>query len=1224
MSFISGSTATNGYGSVSNTNISVTMPAACAAGDVVLAMVSVSTTANISSVSSSHISWSLVRTFDHTANTQNFELWRGKVTSGFSASTESITATWSTSAYYGHIDVIAYTPDAGYAFATEPVQQQGEDTYAAASNPTSADGYSEVLVTTGTGKFDIVGLLLAEDNSGTGTTNLDPGTGMTLRGTVHSMFGLSDGTNPFLWMDKAQASAGSTTVYGTFSESSDYMSSLVAVALEMQATGGPAKVIFPEVKTSGTSWTAPATVTSVKVEAWGAGGGGGGNTQASRDGGGGGGGGAYARDDADTVTPGNSYSYSLGTGGGGGTNGAGSAGGDTTWRTTVVVAKGGQGGSAGASSAGGQGGTPGTAAASTGDQCYDGGYGEDGRTSTTGRGGWGGSSGGSGAGGYYVGSSPTYTGTAPFTNSYPTGNTPSGGGHGGNGAGVTSGGGSAPAAGQYGGGGGGASEGTTVTGGSGAGGKIILTYEFSALSTETDTALACTVENLTDTQEISTGRADETDKAQTRFVFPGKALETDKAQTTYLLAFRSGETDSAQTLSSIKVRSTQYAEETDTALTVPLSLHIGVAEETDTAETLGRVRIYSAGISEETDSSLALTATRIYATGIAEETDSASALTAGRVYTVGVAGETDASLALARLQAGFYIPFGMKIGLVPGGITVVWAEETDTAYDLGRVKFRLAGMAEETDLAIKVPLSARIEFAEETDSSLGLGRTKLRTYSQADETDSAQPLVAIKARSTGIAEETDSASSLSRTKIRSVDLASETDTAFELTQAAQIFVGVANETDSALTLTRKRIYSYSYASETDTSYGLQRVTFRAVGYSSETDTAEFLARTKLYAAGYGTETDSAQSLGRVKLRAIAYATSVNTAEAPSVGIAGQTPGFYLPLRFTFGAAFTTVSIGTATEADSAFNLARTKFRVVGLATGTNTAVALGLGEGLPGFYFPLRYLVGVSGAGQYLLTGLTVESDTSFSLSFVRNPTRLMIRWAEETPIAYSQVFTKFRSVGVANEVDSARQVGRSYAVKVAEETDTAITLSLGFVGNIGTAVEVDTAHYLVYRKIIHVQVAESLNEALAMVAPAAISVGIAEETDLAFGAVVSELYNIGTAVEVDTALAPIVRTTNVVGIAYGYNAAIRVPYRRVTSTKVAQSFNTAYLLRPTTIRPMGRGTEVDTAYARRLFSNPAREYDVARFFTIKQNGQIVYPVVPTTSGRRMWTRFVA
>jgi len=64
---------------------------------------------------------------------------------------------------------------------------------------------------------------------------------------------------------------------------------------------------------------------------------------------------------------------------------------------------------------------------------------EDGRTSTTGRGGWGGSSVAVEQVDITLDSSPTYTGTAPFTNSYPTGILHSGGGHGGNGSGVTSG-----------------------------------------------------------------------------------------------------------------------------------------------------------------------------------------------------------------------------------------------------------------------------------------------------------------------------------------------------------------------------------------------------------------------------------------------------------------------------------------------------------------------------------------------------------------------------------------------------------------------------------------------------------------------------------------------------------------------------------------------------------------------------------------------------------------
>ena len=67
------------------------------------------------------------------------------------------------------------------------------------------------------------------------------------------------------------------------------------------------------------SWTAPAGITSVGVECWGAGGGGGGADGTANSAGGGGGGGEYARDTV-AVTGGNSYPYTVGspgTGGGG-------------------------------------------------------------------------------------------------------------------------------------------------------------------------------------------------------------------------------------------------------------------------------------------------------------------------------------------------------------------------------------------------------------------------------------------------------------------------------------------------------------------------------------------------------------------------------------------------------------------------------------------------------------------------------------------------------------------------------------------------------------------------------------------------------------------------------------------------------------------------------------------------------------------------------------------
>lgn len=269
MGYIASSQAHNGS-TAGATSISVTLPVACSVGDVVLAMCSCEsggTAYDISSVTSSNISWSNVITFDHSGNNQRYRLYRGKVTTGFSASTESITANFSGgSPQYRHIDVVAYTPDSGKAYASEPAQQSGADTYAAASNPTGADGYSEVLTTTGSGSFDIVGLMVCEETESSVLGDCDPGTGMTLRGSVHSMFGDVTGAMPFLWMDKDQASSGATTVYGQFVQTCTYMSSLVAVALEMQSNEVPTGTSGGLVVGSATSFVGEGFVGSIESE----------------------------------------------------------------------------------------------------------------------------------------------------------------------------------------------------------------------------------------------------------------------------------------------------------------------------------------------------------------------------------------------------------------------------------------------------------------------------------------------------------------------------------------------------------------------------------------------------------------------------------------------------------------------------------------------------------------------------------------------------------------------------------------------------------------------------------------------------------------------------------------------------------------------------------------------------------------------------------------------
>jgi len=292
-------------------------------------------------------------------------------------------------------------------------------------------------------------------------------------------------------------------------------------------------VVF--ITTPGAStWTVPVGVTSVKVEAIGGGGGGGGHY------GSGGGGGAYATASNISVTPGSSISVSVGTAGTAGSNASdnATAGGDTTFNTTTVVAKGGArgvrtslsttaGGSAAAS-------TPSTGAFSgggggAGENGFGSGGGGGGGASKLGAGGNGGTptnaagvrgGGGGGSGGGTAGAATgaggnndagAGGGTTVCSNGSSSANHSAGGGGGGpypyitgcnggsgeewdsthgsgggggGGAGTVGGGESAAgAAGNYGGGGGGG--GYNSNGGAGAPGLIIITYKATTATMNT-------------------------------------------------------------------------------------------------------------------------------------------------------------------------------------------------------------------------------------------------------------------------------------------------------------------------------------------------------------------------------------------------------------------------------------------------------------------------------------------------------------------------------------------------------------------------------------------------------------------------------------------------------------------------------------------------------------------------------------------------------------------
>lgn len=245
--------------------------------------------------------------------------------------------------------------------------------------------------------------------------------------------------------------------------------------------------------TAGTStWQAPVGVTSVTVEAWGGGGAGGGATGNPAKGGGGAGG-QYAKKVL-TVVPGTNYTVIVGAGGIAG-NGNGPAGGDSTFASTSVVAKGGAGGLVAATNNSGGNGGAGSSTGGTGTTVFAGGNGSNGVSTGTG-----------GAGGGGAGS--TGTGGNASGNTAGTGGT-AGGGNGG--AGLTSRGtGNSGATAGGGGGAGYATNGTDRNGGNGAAGQVVLNWVTLPPTVTTNAASALTTTGTTLNGTVSSNGASTT------------------------------------------------------------------------------------------------------------------------------------------------------------------------------------------------------------------------------------------------------------------------------------------------------------------------------------------------------------------------------------------------------------------------------------------------------------------------------------------------------------------------------------------------------------------------------------------------------------------------------------------------------------------------------------------------------------------------------------------
>lgn len=208
-----------------------------AVGDVFACMVSEGTGGgNTVSVSSPSITWQLAEVFNHSDNSQGFEMWVGRCHTAFSANSETVSVDLTNAASYREAVVEGWEPESGYEFPSSGYFVDGASvTYAANSNPTSTDGFSATPALGGvSAKYLLIGLL-ATESAGLVFSDVAPGTGYT----EHREWQLFDVTGCIgNWFSRLYDGSSNQAVLGTVGANASYQTSLAGIALKQVSIGG--------------------------------------------------------------------------------------------------------------------------------------------------------------------------------------------------------------------------------------------------------------------------------------------------------------------------------------------------------------------------------------------------------------------------------------------------------------------------------------------------------------------------------------------------------------------------------------------------------------------------------------------------------------------------------------------------------------------------------------------------------------------------------------------------------------------------------------------------------------------------------------------------------------------------------------------------------------------------------------------------------------------------
>lgn len=590
------------------------------------------------------------------------------------------------------------------------------------------------------------------------------------------------------------------------------------------------------------------------------------------------------------------------------------------------------------------------------------------------------------------------------------------------------------------------------------------------------------------------------------------------------------------------------------------SVGIGLASETDTALAMTVRKTKAIGLASETDSSLGMTARKTAALGLTTETDSAQSMTARKTAVLGIASETDTAQSMTRHKRKLLGETLLVVDLfdradapAPGlGADYVapgWRLEDEMAVKDGGNDYALR----DTDLGtsdhwaqIRVVGTPGVQNPSYTVVVAGSESTSEQNsiigFIEPGGSKQAQIGAYQGGSFVGILGGGTSGLDISGT----YTLRLRIDGLTAYLYYNDILVHTQDLSTAGPGSTPATLGNYAGWAAQNTSPPIDDFQAAAVVVLAETDTALSITPilTEVVSIGLASETDTAQPFTVRKTAAIGLASETDAA---------------LPMT-----ARKTAALGLASETDTALSIVRSNRIAIGLASETDTAqpmtvrktAAIGLAsETDTAQSMAVRRAVALNTATETdtalpmtarKTVALGLASETDSALSIVRS-NKIAVGLASETDTAQPMVAHKTKAIGLATEADTALSIQPPGMIRepieTATETDVALPMTPRKTKALGLVSESDSAQSMAVRKTRIIGMASETDLAQGMGRLKVVAIGTATETDLAqaMNVVITRVVALAQASETDTALAMSVHKIRSLGLAIESDLALAI-----------------------------------------------------------------------------------